>query len=70
MTLARAHSRDTVPLTYSRKKELVFWLSLGLNRLTSVTRQIRGDSKLRDFPFALLRPKVVRNIKNSYEIMH
>ena len=70
MTLARAHSRDTVPLTYSRKKELVFWLSLGLTRLTSVTRQIRGDSKLRDFPFVLLRPKVVRNIKNSYEIMH
>ena len=35
-------------LTYSRKKELVFWLSLGLNHLTCVTRQIRGDSKLRD----------------------
>ena len=35
-------------LTYSRKKELVFWLSRGLNRLTCVTRQIRGDSKLRD----------------------
>ena len=35
-------------LTYSRKKELLFWLSRGLNRLTCVTRQIRGDSKLRD----------------------
>ena len=35
-------------LTYSRKKELLFWLSRGLNRLTCVTRQIRGDSQLRD----------------------
>ena len=35
-------------LTYSRKKELLFRLSRGLNRLTCVTRQIRGDSKLRD----------------------
>ena len=35
-------------LTFSRKKELLFWLSRGLNRLTCVTRQIRGDSKLRD----------------------
>ena len=57
-------------LTYSRKKELLFWLSRGLNRLTSVTRQIRGDSKVRDSPIALLRPKVVRDMKNSYEIMH
>ena len=35
-------------LTFSRKKELLFWLSRGLNRLTCVTCQIRGDSKLRD----------------------
>ena len=35
-------------LTFSRKKELLFWLPRGLNRLTCVTRQIRGDSKLRD----------------------
>ena len=35
-------------LTFSRKEELLFWLSRGLNRLTCVTRQIRGDSKLRD----------------------
>ena len=28
-------------LTYSRKKELLFGLSRGLNRLTCVTRQIR-----------------------------
>ena len=35
-------------LTFSRKKELLFWLSRGLNRLTCVTRQIKGDSKLRD----------------------
>ena len=35
-------------LTFSRKKDLLFWLSRGLNRLTCVTRQIRGDSKLRD----------------------
>ena len=35
-------------LTFSRKKELLIWLSRGLNRLTCVTRQIRGDSKLRD----------------------
>ena len=35
-------------LTFSRKKELLFWLSRGLNRLTCVTRQVRGDSKLRD----------------------
>ena len=35
-------------LTFSRKKELLFWPSRGLNRLTCVTRQIRGDSKLRD----------------------
>ena len=54
----------------SREKELVFWLSRGLNRLTRVTRQIRGDSKLRDQLIDLLRPKVVRHMKNSYEIMH
>ena len=35
-------------LTFSRKRELLFWLSRGLNRLTCVTHQIRGDSKLRD----------------------
>ena len=35
-------------LTFSRKKELLFWLSWDLNQLTCVTRQIRGDSKLRD----------------------
>ena len=57
-------------LTFSRKKELLFWLSRGLNRLTCVTHQIRGDSKLRDKPIALLWPKVVRDMKNSYEIMH
>ena len=32
-------------LTYSRKEEILFWISRGLNRLTCVTRQIRGDSK-------------------------
>ena len=57
-------------LTFSRKKELRFWPSRGLNRLTCVTRQIRGDSKLRDQPIALLRPKVVWYVKNSYEMMH
>ena len=57
-------------LTFSRKKELLFWPSRGLNRLTCVTRQIRGDSKLRDQPIALLRPKVVWDMKNSYEMMH
>ena len=57
-------------LTFSRKKELLFWLPWGLNRLTCVTRQIRGDSKLRDQLIDLLRPKVVRHMKNSYEIMH
>ena len=31
-------------LTFSKKKELLFWLSRGLNRLTYVTRQIRRDS--------------------------
>ena len=36
-------------LTFSRKKEYLFWPSRGLNRLTCVTRQIRGDSKLRDY---------------------
>ena len=35
-------------LNFSRKKELLFWLSWGLNRLTCVTHRIRGDSKLRD----------------------
>ena len=35
-------------LFFSRNKELLFWPSRGLNRLTCVTRQIRGDSKLRD----------------------
>ena len=34
--------------TFSTRKELLFWLSWGLNRLTCVNRQIRGDSKLRD----------------------
>ena len=37
-------------LTYSRKRELVFWLSRGLNPLTCV-------------PIALLRPNVVRDLK-------
>ena len=36
-------------LTFSRKKELLFWLSQGLNRLTCVTRQIKGDSNWRDY---------------------
>ena len=57
-------------LTYSRKKKLLFWLHRGLNRLNCVTGQIRGDSKLRDYPIVLLRPKVVRDPKNSCEIMH
>jgi len=35
-------------LTFSRKKEILFWLPRGLNRLTCVTCQVRGDSKLRD----------------------
>ena len=35
-------------LTFSTKKELLFWPSRGLNRLTCATHQIRGDSKLRD----------------------
>ena len=29
-------------LSYSREKELLFWFAWGLNRLTCVTRQIRG----------------------------
>ena len=33
-------------LTFSRKKELLFWFPRGLNRLTCVIRQIRGDSKV------------------------
>ena len=52
-------------LTYLRKKELLFWLARGLNLLTCVTCQIRGDSKL----IAPLRPKVVCGMKNSYEII-
>ena len=35
-------------LTYSRKKEFLFWLVRGLSWLTCATLQIRGDSKLRD----------------------
>ena len=31
-------------LSYSREKELLFWFAWGLNRLTCVTCQIRGDS--------------------------
>ena len=57
-------------LNFLRKKESLFWLSRGLNRLTCVTRRIRGDSKSRDYPNALLGPNVVRHMKNSYEIMH
>ena len=57
-------------LTFSRKKELLFWVSRGFNRLTCATRQIRGNSKLRDQPIALLPPRIVRHMKNSYEIMH
>ena len=33
--------------SYSRKKELLFRLSRGLNRLTFATHEIRGDSELR-----------------------
>ena len=32
----------------SKKKELLFWLARGLNRLTCGTLEIREDSKLRD----------------------
>ena len=35
-----------------------------------MTHQIRGDSTLRNLPIAPLRPKVVWDMKNSYEIMH
>ena len=38
----------SISLIFPRKKELLSWLSWGLNRLTCVTRQIRGDSKLSD----------------------
>ena len=38
----------SISLIFPRKKELLSWLSWGLNRLTCVTRQIRGDFKLRD----------------------
>ena len=31
-------------LSYSREKQLLFWLAWGLNRLTCVTHRIRGDS--------------------------
>ena len=31
-------------LTFSRKKELLFWVPRGLNRLTCVNRQVRGDA--------------------------
>ena len=69
------HVQSNIPVVRPRPNirshsVLLFWLSRGLNRLTRVTRQIRGDSKLRDQPIALLPPRVVRNMKNSYEIMH
>ena len=48
------------------EERITFWLAQGLNRLSCVTCQIRGDSKL----IAPLRPKVVWGMKNSYEIMH
>ena len=69
------HVRSIIPVVRLRPNirshsVLLFWLSRGLNRLTSVTCQIRGDSKLRDSPIALLRPKIVRDMKNSYEIIH
>ena len=35
-------------LIFSRRKELLLWLSRGLNQLTYRTRQIRGNSKMRD----------------------
>ena len=57
-------------LTFAKKKELLFWLARGLDRLTCAARQSRGDSKLRDQPIAPLRPKVFSHLKNSYEIMH
>ena len=36
-----------VPTSHG-KKELLLWLSRSLNRLTCATRQIKGDSKLKD----------------------
>ena len=54
-------------LTFLRKSELLFWLSQGLNQLTCVTPHIKGDYKLRDQPIALLRPRVVHDMKNSYK---
>ena len=44
----------SISLIYSRKKELLFWLSRDLNRLTLAARQIRGDSKLSDKAIARL----------------
>ena len=60
----------SISLIYSRKKELLFWLSRGLNRLTCAARQIRGDSKLSDKAMAPLRPKEIWIWRNRYEIMH
>ena len=47
------HLQSIIPLVHPRPNirshsVLLFWLSRGFNRLTCVTRQIRGDSKLRD----------------------
>ena len=55
-------------LTFSRKKELLSWLSRGLNRLTCV----RSEETLSwgISPIALLQPKVVWDMKNSCEMMH
>ena len=44
----------SISLIYSRNKELLFWLSRDLNRLTRAARQIRGDSKLSDKAIARL----------------
>ena len=60
----------SISLIYSRKKELLFWLSRYLNRLTRAARQIRGDSKLSDKAIARLWPKEILIWRNSYEIMH
>ena len=69
----KMHGRFAGPKKASRNNESkaeFYWIS-GLPRVWTgfgVTRQIRWDSKLRDYPIVPLRRQVVWDVRNSHKL--
>ena len=69
----KMHGRFAGPKKASRNNESkagFYWIS-GLPRVWTglgVTRQIRWDSKLRDYPIVPLRRQVIWDVKNSHKL--